>query len=143
MLFLDFSIFITIGCLILTSSIVLIIIILIVYRKKRELVLINTDCVTSLSSIYKFKIEVSKKLEKALPNQYMIVSIDIDNIKYINELYGYDVGTKILQKMATMLQELVPQGALLSRVYADEFIMFYNAMTSEAVFSLIKKNDCN
>lgn len=85
---------------------------------------VNYDLLTGLISFHKF----SKKLRKIRlthPRRaYNLISIDIDNFKYINEIYGYELGTKVLKKVSSTLKSTLPKRSLVTRIHADEFLVF-------------------
>ena len=85
---------------------------------------LEIDELTGLISKYKFDKDANKKLETASAFEYAVLSLDIDNFKNINKVYGYDAGSDILIKAAESLVEHFDSDALITRVYADNFLVF-------------------
>lgn len=56
----------------------------------------------------------------ALP--FHLFFIDFDRFKKVNELFGHEFGDKVIRHAAGILERLLPEGTLLSRSTADEFI---------------------
>lgn len=81
------------------------------------------DKVTGFFTEYKFNIETTKVLSKALPNEYTIVAVDIDNFQYVNEVYGFDTGTYILERFGKYLSEYYPSAVHFTRIHSDNFIV--------------------
>lgn len=81
------------------------------------------DKVTGFLTEYKFNVEVTKVLKKARKDQYSLVSIDIDNFQYVNEVYGFDTGTNILQQFGDFLEKYYPNGKFFTRVHSDNFLI--------------------
>ena len=50
------------------------------------------------------------------------VSSDFSNFQYVNEMYGYEVGDRILHDFAIALQEKCQNGVLFCRVTSDHFV---------------------
>lgn len=50
------------------------------------------------------------------------VSSDFSNFQYVNEMYGYEVGDRILHDFAVELQEKCQEGVLFCRVTSDHFV---------------------
>ena len=50
------------------------------------------------------------------------VSSDFSNFQYVNEMYGYEVGDRILHDFAVALQEKCQEGILFCRVTSDHFV---------------------
>ncbi|MEJ8302925.1 putative bifunctional diguanylate cyclase/phosphodiesterase [Saccharibacillus sacchari] len=48
--------------------------------------------------------------------------IDFDRFKKINDLFGFDFGNKVIRRAAAKLESILPEGTLLARSTADEFI---------------------
>ncbi|MFI3237325.1 MAG: EAL domain-containing protein [Lachnospiraceae bacterium] len=96
------------------------------FNSKRALgKLLNEDKLTGLLSRYKFlsrtKARLAQKTWKV--RRYSIITIDIDNFKYINEVYGYDVGSRVLQRVAENLKINTAKRTLISRFNDDNFIL--------------------
>ena len=54
---------------------------------------------------------------------YMIISIDLDNLKTINDAYGHDAGDKYLKLFADMLSSSFRSTDITGRMGGDEFIV--------------------
>lgn len=85
--------------------------------------IINFDELTNLVSEKSF-LNQAEEILKSSNKKYSIYSIDIDNFKYINEVYGYETGSKVIQIVATKLEESFSNALLISRVFADKFLLF-------------------
>lgn len=53
-----------------------------------------------------------------------LLMFDLDNLKYINDTYGHDLGDQYIRQMATTLQKSAPPHTILSRMSGDEFYVF-------------------
>ncbi len=91
-------------------------------RRKQLLHIIEVDDLTGLMTEIKFMEECEKRLTKTSV-QYVLVAIDIDNFKYINEAYGYTLGSELLQEFAKELQASYDNDDLIARTYADNFLV--------------------
>jgi diguanylate cyclase (GGDEF)-like protein len=55
-------------------------------------------------------------------NQHVTLMLcDINGLKLINEVYGSDIGDKLLQQFSQTITEMVPKDAFISRIGGDEF----------------------
>lgn len=52
-----------------------------------------------------------------------VVFIDLDGFKDVNDIYGHDVGDRLIVTIAQTLQEKVPTDGMLARMGGDEFAM--------------------
>ena len=82
------------------------------------------DEVTELYNRRGFTEKVSQLLNAG--SQGILLSINIDDFKVINDIYGYEQGNEYLLKFAKHLQALFPLGTLLARSGADEFLAFFS-----------------
>ena len=58
-----------------------------------------------VNSKNRFFKKTSKRLSDAKPNEYMMISIDIDNLKTISTLYGYNTSIKIINLLTKLIKE--------------------------------------
>ncbi|MFI3114635.1 MAG: EAL domain-containing protein [Clostridia bacterium] len=84
---------------------------------------LDVDDITGLLSESKFIREVGKRLEEQPDLEYAIMSFDVDNFKYINETFGYEIGTKVLKKISTENSKIWGQEVLFARSYGDNYLM--------------------
>lgn len=69
-----------------------------------------------------------------------VVFMDLDGFKDVNDVYGHDVGDKLIVAIARSLDEKVPPGGMLSRMGGDEFAMTMhgdNAHEKSAIFAML------
>ncbi|MBE7732691.1 putative bifunctional diguanylate cyclase/phosphodiesterase [Devosia faecipullorum] len=64
--------------------------------------------------------QLQARADAGEPSVLMIV--DIDEFKYVNDSYGHVVGDEVLRQVADRLREVLPKGTLLARFGGDEFI---------------------
>ncbi len=57
------------------------------------------------------------------PDLISVVFIDLDGFKDVNDIYGHDVGDRLIVTIADMLRQKVPTGGVLARMGGDEFAM--------------------
>ncbi len=95
-------------------------------KKKNEILrLLHTDDVTSLISPRYFGIQVQKKLKTALPNEYELITLDIDYFRMINKHYGMEKGTQVICYMADSLQRAYADfDVILTRNHSEQFAIF-------------------
>lgn len=67
------------------------------------------------------------------PGAFMM--IDLDSFKLVNDLYGHDMGDKILIRFAEIIQSVVRSSDLTGRMGGDEFIAYCQNINDEAVIA--------
>jgi diguanylate cyclase (GGDEF)-like protein len=92
-------------------------------KQMRELA--DIDGLTGLYNRNAFLIAFESLLHFAQRNQMnmIIMFIDIDNFKSINDTYGHDAGDAVLRKFSTFLKESLRDSDIVGRVGGDEFII--------------------
>ncbi|MBP5610917.1 MAG: GGDEF domain-containing protein, partial [Clostridia bacterium] len=67
------------------------------------------------------------------------VSIDLNDLKLINDSYGHDAGDAALKTVAAVLKKNVGRNGTLYRIGGDEFVIFYHGVDESAVVQAIEK----
>lgn len=80
-----------------------------------------------------------KVLVSAVPNEYVFVSLDFDNFKYVNDLFGYEFGDRALISITNHFSDQLNEGELFSRLNADQFIFLIKAMDKDALIERFLK----
>lgn len=85
--------------------------------------LANHDVLTGVSNRNAFQDQAPKRIEQCRCAQHegVLLIIDINNFKEINDFHGHQVGDEVLQKVATLLQGLVSRDCIVARLGGDEF----------------------
>ncbi len=85
--------------------------------------------------------EIEKKRTKGI---YGLILFDVDNFKKINDTYGHMAGDKILQMVASMLEDVFSEkGYSLYRIGGDEFaVITENISEQEIIDKLLVIRQC-
>ena len=70
---------------------------------------------------------------------FIIMYIDIDRFKEINDHYGHDAGDVILRRVARDLLKGIRKNDIVSRFGGDEFVALFNVKTSDDVKTIKSK----
>ncbi len=68
-----------------------------------------------------------------------IMILDLDNFKLVNDLYGHDMGDRVLVSFAGVVRHNVRSGDVVSRIGGDEFMVFFRDMTTQSSVSSLTK----
>lgn len=119
----------TLGCVLLVVA--MIVVFLARESEQRELKLralleersyaATHDDLTDLSN----RAAVTEYLNGLDPNKDRadVFMLDLDGFKHVNDTYGHDVGDDVLIKVAAVLEQATPDGALVARLGGDEFLV--------------------
>lgn len=82
------------------------------------------DALTGLPVYTRFLEELKLRLsESQTANRpLMLITIDINKLKHINDIYGYHIGDRTVREAASTLESALPKPHQLSRRSGDEFI---------------------
>ena len=69
-----------------------------------------------------------------------LMMIDLDSFKLVNDIYGHEMGDRVLITFANIIQETMPAGSRYGRIGGDEFVSFAKGVVDEAVVAEITKN---
>lgn len=84
------------------------------------------DVLTGSRSYHKFKEDARRILEKQPDSLHLLVKLDIDNFKLINQMYGFERGDEVLCALARTLEACARnQNEIFARVGNDEFIALF------------------
>lgn len=99
-------------------------------ENKRLNEMVETDWLTGLYN----RMAIEKKVNEVLKNRQLgvLLAIDIDNFKEINDRYGHIAGDRVLQGVAGILSKMVFPKDILARVGGDEFVIFMPISQDEA-----------
>ncbi len=86
------------------------------------------DSVTGLPNRNLFIEKGSKMLNG---DGIVLMIIDIDQFKFINDVYGSSVGNRVLKEVADRILRALPKGSLLARLGNDEFGVLIPNVSSE------------
>jgi c-di-GMP phosphodiesterase len=86
------------------------------------------DSLTKLGSYY----ALSQDIDKCKTTFPVLMLINIDNFKNINNLYGYETGNDVLIEFASCLKSFINDDTYKAyRLFADEFIIFQNCQYAD------------
>ena len=60
-----------------------------------------------------------------------LMMIDLDSFKPVNDIYGHDMGDKVLQGFADIIRRSVPSGSTCGRLGGDEFVAFAKGVITD------------
>jgi diguanylate cyclase (GGDEF)-like protein len=96
-------------------------------RATQALALANTDAMTGIGNRHAFesalKIMYNNPVTRTEPDQLMLVMIDLDGLKAVNDQYGHARGDELLRLFAQHLKSLETDGISSYRLGGDEFTL--------------------
>ena len=102
-------------------------------HKNKYKILARTDSLTNIYNRYGFDELAEKIISKNPQTHFVAALLDIDDFKFINDIYGHNYGDRALKNLADSMKAFFPSDALLGRNGGDEFcILLPNCTFKEA-----------
>ncbi len=97
----------------------------------------STDKLTGLIN----KAAAGKEMERmCLNSSGALMMIDLDSFKLVNDIYGHDMGDKVLIGFANIIKEEINERGKCARIGGDEFIAFVEDVKAEEQVATICEN---
>ena len=100
-------------------------------NKNRFQILAHTDSLTNIYNRYGFDELAAKMIAKNPKTHFVAALFDIDDFKFINDIYGHGYGDKALKRLADSMKAFFPSDAILGRNGGDEFCVLLPNYTFE------------
>lgn len=117
------------------------------YRFKQKQInkALYIDNLTDIFNFNAFELSVDDKLNQNQNINYIIICFDVDDFKYINTIYGNDVGDQILKQIAVLLKKFVGEKGSCARGSSDQFFVLTESQDDilEKLDQYLKINICS
>ena len=102
-------------------------------NKNKFQILAHTDSLTDIYNRYGFDELAERMITKNPKTHFVAVLLDIDDFKFINDIYGHVYGDRALKSLTDSIKAFFPKNTLLGRNGGDEFcILLPNRTYKEA-----------
>ena len=108
-------------------------------NKNKFQILAHTDSLTGIYNRYGFDESAEKMMDKNPKAHFVAALLDIDDFKFINDIYGHAYGDKTLKSLANSMKTFFPSDALLGRNGGDEFCILLQNHTCEDAKELLQQ----
>ena len=102
-------------------------------NKNKFQILAHTDSLTGIYNRYGFDELAEKMINKNPKAKFVAALLDIDDFKFVNDIYGHVYGDKALKSLADNMKAFFPSDALLGRNGGDEFCILLKNYSYEDV----------
>jgi len=81
------------------------------------------DALTGLANRLEFEIHLQGFIDNAkqYDNEHILLYMDLDEFKKVNDISGHAAGDKLLQKLSKLMEEKIRRSDILARLGGDEF----------------------
>ena len=102
-------------------------------NKNKFQILAHTDSLTGIYNRYGFDELAEQMITKNPEAKFVAVLLDIDDFKFVNDIYGHVYGDNALKSLADSMKAFFPSDALLGRNGGDEFCILLKNYSYEDV----------
>ena len=99
----------------------------------------DTDDLTGLKNKGALTREINEYLDNYSKNKGIMLLLDIDYFKKINDTYGHDFGDEVIRQLGKYLGKLFTNGEIVGRFGGDEFLIFIKDADSKELAENIAK----
>ena len=101
----------------------------------------HTDALTALANRRAFDKELGKAFRASIDQgkPTLVMMIDVDHFKSLNDTYGHQAGDDVLQGIATILKERIPEEYLVTRYGGEEFAVVFSGVGIDDVGDLAEQ----
>lgn len=104
---------------------------------------VEMDYLTQIYNRQGFEKEAEQYLKKHPQTHCIGILIDIDDFKYINDLYGHAIGDEVLKDLSARLVRSLPEGSIVGRNGGDEFSALIPDSTRKTIEPFLKRFTSN
>lgn len=102
------------------------------HRKKIEQIA-YVDELTGGSSFEKFKKDAVNILKNEENTERAIVALDVDKFKFINDVFGYEEGNKVIRYIWELIRDMSKPGEIFAHRRADQYVLLLKVENIEAL----------
>lgn len=99
------------------------------------------DILTNVYTVDKFKNAAQELLDENSGLKYAVFYVDFADFKYINDVFGYEWGDRILKEYGGILEQDLDEKEVVGRVNADNFVILRHYETKKDVLNRQKEAD--
>lgn len=109
-------------------------------EKRRLTNELDYDALTGLFSNTALKRESTRRITEKPDEIGAMIFIDLDNLKYINDTFGHDVGDRLIIRASEIFRYFEQFGGIVSRISGDEFAIYLHNCGNQNEVRKILKN---
>ena len=108
---------------------------------EKVLELIQTDPLTGLLNRRGFEERISVEVARVnrKKSRFLVIYLDLDDLKKINDLHGHHKGDEAIITLAKTLKENIRRTDFAARVGGDEFLVVFSETTEKTEKAILKR----
>jgi len=103
--------------------------------------LATVDQLTGIYNRYSFEKYLEKEIGRAerYGSKFALIMFDIDNFKQINDIYGHQVGDKVLKDLVDVVKNQIRKSDIFARWGGEEFMILVPIKEKEDAYKIAEK----
>ena len=99
-----------------------------------------TDTLTGIPLQKQFEKDVNSFLKDKPDSKNLLIHIDIDNMSFCNNIFGYEYGNALIKEFASKLRGTTSKNQILCKAASDKFLLFVKDIKSQAEIVMFIEN---
>ncbi len=100
----------------------------------------NKDSLTGLYNRNGFYDSIESLMDESPDKELCVISIDMDNLKTVNDTYGHSEGDRALFELSIIITQAIGEKKIAGRVGGDEFLVAFSGYDLEDTAKAIEKD---
>ncbi|MDI3536203.1 MAG: hypothetical protein PWP30_685 [Eubacteriaceae bacterium] len=109
-------------------------------EKNRLVDELENDALTGLFTATSFKRKVENRINEQIDGIGAMVFIDLDNLKYINDNFGHEMGDRLIIQASQIFRYFQKYGGIVSRISGDEFAVYLHGYSKPQILLNMIRN---
>ncbi|MDN5308094.1 MAG: hypothetical protein PWP16_1457, partial [Eubacteriaceae bacterium] len=109
-------------------------------EKNRLVDELENDALTGLFTASSFKRKVENRINEQTDGIGAMVFIDLDNLKYINDNFGHEMGDRLIIQASQIFRYFQKYGGIVSRISGDEFAVYLHGYSKPHILLNMIRN---
>ena len=102
-------------------------------RRKHLRILAEMDALTGVYNRNGFDRKIDQLIEARSDTSFVVAQLDIDNFKFINDMYGHAAGDQALKSLVSDMQKYFSKDVVIGRNGGDEFCLLLPNQPCESI----------
>ncbi len=103
-----------------------------VIAKQEKITKFSEEAATDKLTGFLNKVSANERIAPLCTSQNgLLIMLDLDCFKLVNDIYGHDMGDRVLTSFAQLMRSSLPEKTVFGRIGGDEFIAFCADMSDD------------
>ncbi len=112
-----------------------------IVRKVEYVIQQSFDMLTGLMNRSGFEAQLQESMKSldGEDDRHQLIYFDLDNLQLVNDTFGRGAGDEVIVRFAQIVEEVLPQNAVATRLAEDDFVILLSHSDTDAALALTEK----